>query len=110
MTLPAAGFVHADLLAQHSQQQPNFAFMDAVPITGTLVVKLGTFAPFGRTIKRTVTACLAQAPVAGAAYVTVAAGPTPDSVTIKVWTSAFAASVTATTVNLIAVIGSSVGQ
>ena len=110
MTLPAAGYIFAGLLGDKSKQDPLFGFKDQASITGSLVVKFGTYAPFGRSIKRTVVASLAVAASANAAYVNVTAGPTPDTVTVSVQKSDFTASTTATLVNIIAVIGSSVSH
>lgn len=102
-----------------SQQEPVLAFVGDLgestqfSMTGPSVeVKLGFFARDGIVINYSAVACLAEAPRAIAAYVTVDNGSQPGYVKISLWTSAFAAAAGNTTakVTLIAVRGSSVGR
>ena len=110
MPIPPQGISYTPLILGRSLQNPSLAWEDQLSVTGSLTVSVGTFAPRGRTIKRTAVVGFAGVPSANANYVYVVPGPTPDTYTILVRKSDFTASTTAILVNIIVAIGSSQGQ
>ncbi len=119
MTLPASGKIQVALQSAKSDQDTNFAWVDGVSIpSGGADIDLGTYAPFGRAIKYTATATLAQTPTNdGVCNVTVKKIANRSNVVrVECWKLVISAGVATWTnnvagiVNIIAVIGSSVGQ
>jgi hypothetical protein len=118
MPQPPAGKIQVALQANKSDQDTNLAWIDGVTIpSGGADVDLGTYAPFGRTIKFTATATLAQSPANdGVATVTVKkVANRPNLIRVECWkattngTVVAWANTVAGVVNIIAIIGSSVG-
>lgn len=109
MPQPPAGKVQTDLNGLRSSHNPQLVYSEQLSVTGTLTINIGTFDRFnGPGIKKSVVASLVSAPVAGASIVTAkpVAGVS-NQYLISVFTSAFAASVTATLVNVVGMIGGS---
>jgi len=103
------------LLANGSQEFGMLGYGDInnpLVMTGpTIDVPIGAFPPRdGEQIKMEAVACLAQAPAALSAYVSVGPSTVPGCVRVSAWTSAFAAAAgsTVTKFHLIATKGSAV--